>query len=306
MAAPYDGGGGGGAGGMGGGGSNSNNNLPRTISVKNKAPAPRQITAEQILREAQEIKLEDDFRPPASVIADPQELAEYRAAKRQAFEDQLRRVGRWSPAAWAKYAAWEEAQRDFRRARSVMERALEVDYRHVATWIKYAEMEMRHRFVAHARNVWDRAVTLLPRVDALWYRYAHMEEVLGNADGVRQVFERWMRFEPDHAAWMAYVNVSFSFFSGGVGCLSFSLSARRARSLPAITTQQQPNSSSSAKKTPTARAPSLSATSKSCPRCAHGCATPSLRCRGRGQRRRGAFTSARPRRWAPRPTRSSF
>ena len=43
------------------------------------------------------------------------------------------------------YATWEEAQKDFRRARSVWERALEVSYTSVPLWLKYAEMEMRHR-----------------------------------------------------------------------------------------------------------------------------------------------------------------
>lgn len=66
------------------------------------------------------------------------------------------------------YAQWEESQKDFRRARSVWERALEVSYTNATTWLKYAEMEMRHRFINHARNVWDRAVSLLPRVDQLW------------------------------------------------------------------------------------------------------------------------------------------
>ncbi len=66
------------------------------------------------------------------------------------------------------YAQWEEKQKDFRRARSVWERALDVNYNAVQIWLKYAEMEMRHRFVNHARNVWDRAVTLMPRVDQLW------------------------------------------------------------------------------------------------------------------------------------------
>ncbi len=66
------------------------------------------------------------------------------------------------------YASWEEQQKDFRRARSVWERCLDVDHRSIPTWLKYAEMEMRHRFVNHARNVWDRAVTILPRVDQLW------------------------------------------------------------------------------------------------------------------------------------------
>lgn len=64
---------------------------------------------------------------------------------------------------------------------------------------------MRHRFVNHARNVWDRAVTLLPRVDQLWYKYIHMEEMLGNIAGARQVFERWMAWEPDHHGWSAYI-----------------------------------------------------------------------------------------------------
>ena len=83
---------------------------------------------------------------------------------------------------------------------------------------------MRHRFVNHARNLWDRAVTLLPRIDQLWYKYIHMEEMLGNVAGARQVFERWMRFEPDHTGWMAYIKVR----SSGVLLLSGALCASRA------------------------------------------------------------------------------
>lgn len=69
-------------------------------------------------------------------------------------------------------------------------------------------MEMRARFINHARNVWDRAVSLLPRVDQLWYKYIHMEEMLGNVPGARQIFERWMQWEPDHHGWAAYIKVS--------------------------------------------------------------------------------------------------
>eukprot|EP00877_Chromochloris_zofingiensis_P007788 jgi/Chrzof1/3262/Cz12g18090.t1 len=180
--------------------------LPKVTKVKNKQPADRQITAEQILRESKEIQLEtEDFKAPKTIITDPAELAEYRLRKRKEFEDLIRRVGRWQPNVWVKYAQWEEGQKDFRRARSVWERALDVDYRIVSTWLKYAEMEMRHRFINHARNIWDRAVTLLPRIDQLWYKYVHMEEMLGNIAGARQVFDRWMKFEPDHAGWMAYI-----------------------------------------------------------------------------------------------------
>jgi crooked neck len=70
--------------------------------------------------------------------------------------------------AWVKYAQWEESQLELDRARSVYERALEIDFQSVTLWLKYAEMEMRHKQLNHARNLWDRAVALLPRVDQLW------------------------------------------------------------------------------------------------------------------------------------------
>eukprot|EP00250_Pteridium_aquilinum_P016604 c23190_g1_i1 orf=955-3054(-) len=177
--------------------------LPRPTRVKNKTPAQIQITAEQILREARE-RQEAEIRPPKQKITDTEELAEYRLRRRKEFEDQIRRV-RWNIGVWVKYAQWEESQKDFARARSIWERALEVEYRNTTLWLKYAEMEMKHRFINHARNVWDRAVTLLPRIDQLWYKYIHMEEMLGNHAGARQIFERWMKWEPDHHGWSAYI-----------------------------------------------------------------------------------------------------
>lgn len=54
------------------------------------------------------------------------------------------------------------------RARSIYERALDVDHRNVTLWLKYAEMEMKSRQVNHARNIWDRAITILPRVNQFW------------------------------------------------------------------------------------------------------------------------------------------
>ncbi|CAD6214015.1 unnamed protein product [Miscanthus lutarioriparius] len=177
--------------------------LPRATRVKNKTPAPIQITAEQILREARE-RQEPEIRPPKQKITDPHELSDYRLRKRKEFEDVIRRV-RWSVSAWVKYARWEEQQRDFARARSVYERALDVAHRDHTLWLKYAEFEMRNRFVNHARNVWDRAVSLLPRVDQLWYKYIHMEELLGAVANARQVFERWMSWRPDTAGWNSYI-----------------------------------------------------------------------------------------------------
>jgi len=171
--------------------------------VKNKQPAPVQITAEQILREAKE-RQEADVKPPKSKITDPDELADYRLRKRKEFEDGIRRNRNALPL-WVKYAMWEETQLEFDRARSVWERALEIDHRNQTMWLKYAEMEMRHRNINRARNIWDRAVAILPRVDQFWYKYAYMEEMLGNIAGARQIFERWMQWEPEDNAWTSFI-----------------------------------------------------------------------------------------------------
>ncbi|XP_074567054.1 uncharacterized protein LOC141823689 [Curcuma longa] len=177
--------------------------LPRSTRVKNKTPAPIQITAEQILREARE-RQEPEIRPPKQKITDSPELADYRLRKRKEFEDLIRRA-RWNTGALVKYAAWEDSQGDLARARSIWERVLDVDYRNPTLWLKYAELEMRNRFINHARNVWDRAVALLPRVDQLWYKYIHMEEMLGNVACARQIFERWMDWQPDSQGWLSYI-----------------------------------------------------------------------------------------------------
>ncbi|KAK2967471.1 hypothetical protein RJ640_000628 [Escallonia rubra] len=183
--------------------------LPRPTRVKNKTPAPIQVTAEQILREARE-RQEEAIHPPKQSITDPTELADHRLRKRKESEDSIRRV-RWNKSVWVKYAKREESQKDFNRARSVWERALDVDYRDHAMWLKYAGFEMKNKFINHARNVWDRVVTLLPRVDQLWYKYIYMEEMLGNIAGARQIFERWMSWEPDQQAWLSYVKFELRF-----------------------------------------------------------------------------------------------
>ncbi|KAK9067586.1 hypothetical protein SSX86_011697 [Deinandra increscens subsp. villosa] len=177
--------------------------LPRPTRVKNKTPAPIQLTSEQILRDARE-RQEAEIRPAKQKITDSTELEDYRLRKRKEFEDLVRRV-RWNKSAWVKYAKWEESQKDFKRARSVWERAFHVDCTDHTMWLKYAAAEMKNKSINHARNVWDRAVTFLPRVDQLWCKYIHMEEMLGNVAGARQIFERWMSWEPDQHAWLSYI-----------------------------------------------------------------------------------------------------
>ena len=160
--------------------------LPKFTKVKNKMPAEIQVTAEQLLQEAAATKLEKAPPPPRQKVTDPAELAELRMRKRKSFEDDIRK-NRTIVTNWVKYAAWEESQQEFDRARSVYERALDVDHRSITLWLRYAEMEMKHKQVNHARNVWDRAVTILPRANQFWYKYTYMEEMLGNIPGARQV-----------------------------------------------------------------------------------------------------------------------
>ncbi|KAF2771706.1 TPR-like protein [Teratosphaeria nubilosa] len=173
--------------------------------VKNKAAAPVQISAEQLLREAVD-RQEPALATPTQRFADLEELHEFQSRKRREFEDYVRR-NRVNFGNWLRYAQWELEQKEYRRARSVFERALDVDSTNVQVWIRYIEAEMRERNINHARNLLDRAVTILPRVDKLWYKYVYMEEMLGNIAGTRAVFERWMSWEPDEAAWSAYIKL---------------------------------------------------------------------------------------------------
>ncbi|UYV81795.1 CRNKL1, partial [Cordylochernes scorpioides] len=205
--------------------------IPKVAKVKNKTPAEIQITAEQLLREAKERDLEILPPPPKQKISDPEELADYQKRKRKAnlvqtFEDNIRK-NRQLISNWIKYAQWEESQKQIERsvvslfqrmchvltamlmcslrARSVYERALDVDHRNPTLWLKYAEMEMKNKQINHARNIWDRAVSILPRVNQFWLKYTYMEEMLGNTGGARQVFERWMDWQPYEQAWFSYI-----------------------------------------------------------------------------------------------------
>jgi crooked neck len=173
--------------------------------VKNKQAAPVQISAEQLLREAVD-RQEPGLQAPTQRFADLEELHDYQGRKRKEFEDYVRR-NRVNMNNWMRYAQWELEQKEFRRARSVFERALDVDSTSVVLWVRYIETEMKTRNINHARNLLDRAVTILPRIEKLWYKYVYMEETLGNIPGTRQVFERWMSWEPGEAAWMAYVKL---------------------------------------------------------------------------------------------------
>lgn len=106
--------------------------------IKNRAPAQIQITAEQILLEAQERQIEEKTAPRQRVT-DQEELEDFQMRKRKEFEDQIRRQRQFI-GNWLKYAKWEESQKQFARARSVYERVLDVDHREHKIWLNYAEV----------------------------------------------------------------------------------------------------------------------------------------------------------------------
>ena len=178
-----------------------NGSIGKVAKIKNKLPSEVQITAEQLVQEANRKKIERRLRQKA---ADPEELAQLQLKKRKMFEDNIRK-NRTLMLNWMKYAQWEQTQQEFDRARSIYERAFDVDYQCVALWLKYVEMEMKNKHINHARNIWDRAVTLLPHVDELWLKYAYMEETLGMILNARRIFERWMLLEPEEQAWFLYI-----------------------------------------------------------------------------------------------------
>ncbi|KAJ2749587.1 NineTeen Complex (NTC) component, partial [Coemansia sp. BCRC 34490] len=171
--------------------------------IKNKNAAAVQITAEQLIREAYS-RQGTTQKAPRQKVLDGEELSDYQMRRRREFEEGVRR-NRSNIGEWLRYAAWEEGQGEVGRARSVYERALDVDGRNQTVFIKYAELEMKNKNIALARNLYDRAVTTLPRVAQFWQRYTYMEELLGNIAGAREVFARWMRWEPEEAAWVAFI-----------------------------------------------------------------------------------------------------
>eukprot|EP00762_Andalucia_godoyi_P000609 ANDGO_05342.mRNA.1 Pre-mRNA-splicing factor clf1 len=171
------------------------------MAVRNKSASAVQITAEQIIREANEGSNRASATKSVRRIADAAELADVQQRKRREFEG-LVTSARSKTSIFLRYAKWEEKEQlDVPRSRAIYERALEDNYRLAHVWLQYAEMEIRNEYANHARNILDRAVTLLPKEDALWLKYVFVQEVLGDIEGTRAVFERWLQWQPDDRAW---------------------------------------------------------------------------------------------------------
>lgn len=117
------------------------------LQTKSRGAASIQITAEQLLRESAALQSDEAKVPTGQKrVLDQDELNEYRIRKRKGYEDALRR-SRGNVNTWISYGVWEAEQQDFRRARSVFERAIEVDYEKTEVWNKYLDIEIKNGFV---------------------------------------------------------------------------------------------------------------------------------------------------------------
>lgn len=174
---------------------------PKTHSGK---AADVQITSAEILQHAHQLKA-NPYKASKQTIQDLEELHLFQLAKRREYEQHLNK-NRLNYGQWLRYAKWElDHNHDFKRFRSIMERALAVNVQHIPFWVRYVEMELLHRNINHARNLLDRAVTTLPYTDKLWYVYVQTEEALGNYSSARSIFERWVSWVPAKSVWQSYI-----------------------------------------------------------------------------------------------------
>ncbi|KAH9585407.1 Crooked neck-like protein 1 [Schistosoma haematobium] len=172
------------------------NKKAKIARVKNKMPAAVQITAEQLLREAKERELEVTPKAPQQKITSLSELRDFQLRKRKDYEDNIRK-NRLAMQNWIKYAKFEETQGELQRARSVFERALDVDYRNVGLWLKYAEMEMRHKQYERARVIYKYALENLPKDDCqeIYKAYTLHEKKYGDRLAIEDVILSKRKFQ---------------------------------------------------------------------------------------------------------------
>ncbi|CCD26043.2 Clf1p NDAI_0G02660 [Naumovozyma dairenensis CBS 421] len=177
------------------------------MSTLPSSEPPDQISAESILKDIYakrtQLKIKSTTTPKVDIL-DLEELKEFQRRKRTEFETYLKR-NRLDMGQWIRYGQFEIEQHDWKRARSVYERALLVDSSYIPLWIRYIDNELKNKFINHARNLLNRAITILPRVDKLWYKYLFVEESLQNWDIVRALFRKWCLLEPKSNAWDSFI-----------------------------------------------------------------------------------------------------
>ncbi|TDL16887.1 protein prenylyltransferase [Rickenella mellea] len=173
----------------------------RAPRVKNRAPAAVQITAEQLLREAQE-RQETAFRAPKQRVEDFEELHEYRGRKRKEFEERIRRT-RGNLKEWQSYASWEvnmTVHGPFTNELSMSTLGASPSGSPTPRWSSRAATSNTHATSSTAPSPSSRASTSSGT-------NMSTSRSSSNVAGARQVFERWMKWEPEDKAWQAYIKM---------------------------------------------------------------------------------------------------
>ncbi|KAH0793706.1 crooked neck-like protein 1 [Histomonas meleagridis] len=174
------------------------------IRIHNKSAAQIQITADQLLIESVS-RMKDRPRLPEIPNQTQAEIEDQRFKRRQNWELNVRR-NLCSYHTYIRYARWEEDLNELDKARSVYERGIEfTNFKEPNIWKCYINMELRHKQINYARNLLERVVTILPRHDQFWLEYARLEEELGNIEGARNIFRRWIAWEPPSQAYLSFI-----------------------------------------------------------------------------------------------------
>lgn len=136
-----------------------------------------------------------------------QELRIFQQTKRTQFESSLR-LNSQNYNQWIQYAQFEVNQHDIRRARSVLERAIEYSSgRDVKLWFFYIQMEIKHNFISHARNLLQRATTVLPKVSKLWFMWLTLEERVISGESCRDIYELWLKVDKSDFIWSNFIDL---------------------------------------------------------------------------------------------------
>ena len=107
--------------------------------VRNKAAAPVQISAEQLLREAVD-RSDAPLAKPTTRYADKEELLEANGRSRAEFEKYIR-INRQKLSNFTKYADFEVRNFEYRRARSILERAIDAGHSNdPVLWLRYTDL----------------------------------------------------------------------------------------------------------------------------------------------------------------------
>jgi crooked neck len=168
----------------------------RRSAVRDLRASKHQISAEQLLAEAHELRQITRKRDtPVLTITSKAELAVYRQSRREEFEKYVKQNYK-DFGKWLAYAKWEETDGDPKRAVDVWERAIPTHGALKELWRYYAELCTRHATFEKTESVFSRATTALPQEHELWLKYLLFTQAAHDDDRTRVVFERWLRSSP--------------------------------------------------------------------------------------------------------------